>query len=150
MIKLNLPEITPKIIKENGKIAILDLIRKKYIVLTPEEWVRQHYLNYLITHLHYPKGLIKIESGLSYNSRLKRSDIVVFDNLGKPQVLVECKAPSVPIDNQTLFQASVYNKILKAPLVVVTNGLLHYQFEIKDSGEIVALDILPECKIITS
>jgi hypothetical protein len=138
MIKLNLPEYFPKLLNQKGKIVIFDIIRKKYLILTPEEWVRQHFINYLINTLNYPKGLINVEGGLNYHSRMKRTDIIVFDNLGSPFILIECKAPNIPLDNEVVFQASVYNNIIKAPYVALTNGLQHYflQFEGNEVKEI--------------
>jgi hypothetical protein len=113
MMKLNLPSFDCVVKKEEGKFLILDVIRKKYLVLTPEEWVRQHFVNYLITELNYPKSLIKIEGGLTFNKLSKRSDIVVFNRHGEPWMIVECKSPSQKINQSTLRQASVYNHTLK-------------------------------------
>jgi hypothetical protein len=126
MYKLNLPAFDYKLQKADGKVWIFDVIRKKYIVLTPEEWVRQHFVNYLITELQYPRSLVKVEGGLSYNQLQKRSDIVVFDREGKPWMIIECKSPTLNLSSDTLMQASVYNASLKAKYLTVTNGLLHY------------------------
>jgi hypothetical protein len=125
MVKLNLPEYEYVLKKEEGKLLILDTIRKKYLVLTPEEWVRQHFVNYLIQTLQYPRALIRIEGGLQFNKLQKRSDIVVFDREGKPWMVIECKAPALAMSQQTLRQASVYNHSLKAKYLVITNGLQH-------------------------
>ena len=130
MIKLNLPAFDCVVKKEDGKVFILDLIRKKYIVLTPEEWVRQHFVNYLITELKYPKALIKIEGGLTFNKLSKRSDIVIFNREGSPWMIVECKSPSQKLSQSTLHQASVYNHTLKAKYVTITNGLRHICCEV--------------------
>jgi len=126
MYKLNLPEFDYKLKKAEDKIWIFDGIRKKYIVLTPEEWVRQHFIQYLIQQRNYPKTLIKIEGGLVYNQLQKRTDIVVFNREGKPWMIVECKSPDVPLSPATLSQASVYNASLKAEFITVTNGMVHY------------------------
>jgi hypothetical protein len=126
MFKLNLPDFSYNVRKSDGKVWIFDVIRKKYVVITPEEWVRQHFVHYLIDHLRYPRSLIKIEGGLTYNKLSKRSDIVVFDRLGSPWMLVECKSPEMKINDTTLLQASTYNATLKAPFLTVTNGLVHY------------------------
>jgi hypothetical protein len=125
MYKLNLPEFDCKIKKEDGKVWIFDVIRKKFIVLTPEEWVRQHFISYLITELQYPKSLIKVEGGLTYNQLKKRSDIVVFNREGKPWMIIECKSPELKVSALTLQQASVYNVSLKAKYLTVTNGMVH-------------------------
>jgi len=124
--ELNLPAFDYKLKKAEGKVWIFDIIRKKFVVLLPEEWVRQHVIHYLINHLGYPKSLIRIEGGLRYNQRVKRADVVVYDRAGAPWMLVECKAPSEPVSDQTLHQASIYNMSLKARYIVLTNGLVQY------------------------
>lgn len=126
MKSLNLPSFACKIAKKEGKNTIFDNIRKKYVLLTPEEWVRQHFINYLIVYLQYPKALISIEGGLHYNRLHKRSDIVVYNRQGTPFMLVECKAPEVKIAQSIFEQATTYNQILKAPYLVVTNGMDSY------------------------
>jgi len=130
MIHLNLPAFDYKLKKEAGKLWIFDVIRKKYVVLLPEEWVRQHFINYLIIDRGYPRSLVRIEGGLSYNQLSKRSDIVVFSREGKPWMIVECKSPDIPVTDAVLFQAATYNKTLQARYLVVTNGLLHICSEI--------------------
>jgi hypothetical protein len=126
MKPLNLPQFDYKIEKKAGKNAIFDMIRKKYVVLTPEEWVRQHFVHYLIEHLQYPKTLISIEGGLQYNRMQKRSDIVVYTRNTLPFMLIECKAPEVKVSQRIFEQAAMYNQTLKAVYVVITNGLEHY------------------------
>ncbi|HEY0743744.1 MAG TPA: type I restriction enzyme HsdR N-terminal domain-containing protein [Chryseosolibacter sp.] len=126
MVKLNLPEFDCKLKKAEGKVWIFDVIRKKYIVLTPEEWVRQHFINYLIIEKKYPRALIRVEGGLNYNQLQKRSDIVVFDRQGSAWMIVECKSPTLALSETTLQQVSAYNASLKAKFIAVTNGLVHY------------------------
>ena len=126
MHPLNLPTFDYKLKKAEGKVWIFDVIRKKYIILTPEEWVRQHFIHYLLSELKYPRTLVKIEGGLTYNQLAKRSDIVVFDREGKPWMLIECKSPDLKLSENTLHQASAYNATLKAKYLTVTNGLKHY------------------------
>ncbi len=121
--KLNLPQFELKIKEEEGKIYIFDLLRKNYFLLTPEEWVRQHFIHLLINHYNYPKSLIKIESGLRYNKLLKRSDIIVYNRDGKPFLLVECKSAEIKLNNNGFEQASVYNKTIQSEFIVLTNGL---------------------------
>ncbi len=128
MFELNLPDADCKIKKEEGKVLIFDRIRKKYLVLTPEEWVRQHLLAFFIDHLKYPKGLISVESGLKYNKQAKRSDILVMNKAGGYFLLCECKAPTVKIDENTLQQAMVYAKTLNPDFLVLSNGLTHLVF----------------------
>ena len=135
MKKLNLPPFNYKIKRETNGNKIFDIIRKKYLVLTPEEWVRQHFVHFLINHLHYPKSLISIESGLKYNSLRKRSDIVVYDKMGSPFLLVECKSANSPITSNAVFQAGTYNHTLKAKYIVVTNGLSFLCGKVKSSNE---------------
>ncbi|MBL6448314.1 type I restriction enzyme HsdR N-terminal domain-containing protein [Fulvivirga sp. 29W222] len=126
MIELNLPRIECNIRKKEGKIEIFDVVRKKFIQLTPEEWVRQHMIHFLINEQEYPKSLIKVESGLKYNRLQKRSDILVYSRSATPFLIVECKSYDVKITQATIDQVSVYNKQLGAPYAVVSNGLIHY------------------------
>jgi hypothetical protein len=126
MYKLNLPSFDYKLKKADGKVWIFDLIRKKYIVLTPEEWVRQHFLHYMIDAFKYPRALIKVEGGLTYNQLAKRSDILIFDRAGSPWMLVECKSPEMKLSEATLQQASVYNATLQAKYLTITNGMNYY------------------------
>lgn len=126
MHKLNLPEFDVRLKKADGKVWIFDGIRKKYIVLTPEEWVRQHFVHYLLTEKKYPRSLIKVEGGLVYNQLQKRTDIVVFDRQGKPWMVIECKSPATTVSPATLSQAAVYNTTLQAGYLSVTNGLVHF------------------------
>jgi hypothetical protein len=121
--KLNLPQFDIKIKEEAGKKYIFDSIRKKYILLTPEEWVRQHFLHLLIQHYQYPKALIKVESGLRYNKMLKRSDIILYDRTGNPFILIECKSADQKISQAGFEQAAMYNTTIKAQYLVLTNGL---------------------------
>jgi hypothetical protein len=125
MYQLNLPSFDYKLKKADGKVWIFDVIRKKYIVLTPEEWVRQHFIHHLINDFKYPRSLVKIEGGLTYNQLQKRSDITVFDREGKPWMIVECKSPTVNLSESTLQQAAVYNATLRAKYLTVTNGMMH-------------------------
>lgn len=134
MFKLNLPDFNLTIRKEDGKVWIFDMIRKKYIVLTPEEWVRQHFIHYLVNELKYPKTLFRIEGSLSYNKLQKRSDIVIHDRDGKPWMLVECKAPNIKLTQKAFNQVAVYNMTIGARFVAVTNGMVQYCFEASVGG----------------
>jgi predicted type IV restriction endonuclease len=120
---LAFPPYEHRLREAEGKLWIFDNIRKKFLVLTPEEWVRQHIVNYLIHNLGYPKSLIKIEGGLSYNQLAKRSDIVVFDRDAKPWLLIECKAPSVKLSESVIQQVILYNATIGAKHIAVSNGL---------------------------
>ncbi len=126
MHKLNLPEYDLKIKTANKKTQIFDAVRKKYVSLTPEEWVRQHIIRFLIESKGVPASLIAIEKGLSYNKLKKRSDVLVYDRNGLPYLLVECKAPKVKITQETFHQIARYNRSLHVKYLVVTNGLNHF------------------------
>ncbi len=143
MVALNLPEFEVKLKKSEGKVWIFDGIRKKYVVMTPEEWVRQHLVYYFIHHLHYPKSLIKIEQGLKYNELQKRSDIIVFNRTGNPWMIVECKSPLVELNQNTAQQVTVYNSNIQARYVALSNGIKHICYEAKGTN-VVLLNNFPE------
>ena len=126
MKKLNLPAYEYKLKQEGKKTKIFDALRKKYLVLTPEEWVRQHVIHYLIENLNFPKGLIAIEKGLKVNGLSKRADILVYSKKGEPIFMVECKAPEIKITQKVFDQIGRYNISLKLPYLMVTNGLDHF------------------------
>jgi hypothetical protein len=130
MEALNLPPFDHKVTKSGANYLIFDILRRKNIVLTPEEWVRQHFLHYLINNLGYPKRLISIERGTNYNKLQKRTDLCVYDNFGNPLMLIECKAAYVPVTQDVVKQVSVYNQTIKARFVVITNGLAHYCWQV--------------------
>ncbi|MFC2123909.1 type I restriction enzyme HsdR N-terminal domain-containing protein [Bacteroidota bacterium] len=144
MKKLNLPPYEVKVKSIDDKVRIFDLLRKKYVLLTPEEWVRQHFLHFLIRYNDYPKALIKVESGLNYNNRLKRSDIIVYNRKGGVFMIVECKAPDKKINKKSLEQAGIYGKSLKPEYLCLTNGLQHL-FWIMDykAGKAEQIDDVP-------
>lgn len=123
--QLNLPHFEPQLLEKEGKFWVFDTLRKKQLVLTPEEWVRQHWINFLITQLKFPKGLLALEKGLMYNKLLKRTDLVVWDKSGKPYLLIECKAPKIKLTQKTIEQACMYHKELKTPFLIISNGLQH-------------------------
>lgn len=134
MKKLNLPEFPAKVKHVEGKVLIFDMIRKKYVQLTPEEWVRQNFIYFLVNFLDYPKSLIRVESGLRYNRLLKRSDILVFNRDAEALLLVECKSPDSKITQNVVDQAAVYNRSLKARYLLVTNGIQHLCWKISENG----------------
>lgn len=126
-MQLNLPAIKLKTrISKTGKTEVFDSFRKKYVVLTPEEWVRQHFLLYLVNIKGYPISLIAVEKGLKVNQMQKRFDAVVYDNNKKPVVLVEFKSPQVKPDQNVFDQVSRYNLAIKVNYLIVSNGLNHY------------------------
>lgn len=126
MQELNLPQYPVKIKEEDGVRYIFDFIRKKYLVLLPEEWVRQNFIHFLVTDKGYASSLIAIEKGLKLNELHKRADIVIYDNQANPIVLIECKAPKIKINQEVFEQVARYNVVFKVPYIVVTNGLEHY------------------------
>jgi len=123
---LQLPPYPFKITEDEGILTIFDEIRKKHIIVTPEEWVRQHFVQYLINQKGYPKALIKLEGGLKLHGKARRTDIVVFNPKGERMLLIECKAPSVNIDQKVFDQVARYNMVHKVSLLAVSNGLEHY------------------------
>ncbi|MBQ0117974.1 MAG: type I restriction enzyme HsdR N-terminal domain-containing protein [Flavobacterium sp.] len=126
MQQLNFPKYTFRFKNSENKIAIFDEIRKKFVVLNPEEWVRQHVLQYLLLDKKYPKSHINVEKIVKINGQNKRYDLVVFHPDGSIFLLVECKAPEVKITQHTFDQIARYNGILQADYLMVTNGLNHY------------------------
>ena len=126
MQKLNFPTYSFRFKNSENNVAIFDEIRKKFILLTPEEWVRQHTLHYLIQDKNYPKSHINVEKLIKINTLNKRYDIVVFQPNGEIFLLIECKAPEVAISQQTFDQIARYNLTLKAKYLMLTNGINHY------------------------
>ncbi|TCO07083.1 type I restriction enzyme HsdR N-terminal domain-containing protein [Natronoflexus pectinivorans] len=143
MQKLNLPPIEAKITADGNRQRIFDIIRKKYVVLTPEEWVRQHFVHYLLS-LEYSASLMAVEKLVVVNELKQRADVVVYNKKRTPVMIVECKSPTVPLTNDTLAQAARYNIRLGVSYLVITNGLNHYCIKIdRESGKAEVLDALP-------
>jgi hypothetical protein len=126
MQPLNLPTYSFKIKSSENKYFIFDIVRKKYVMLTPEEWVRQHIIHYLIQEKNYPISLIAVEKKVTVNKLTKRTDILVFNTKGNPHIIVECKAPSIKISQDAFDQIARYNLKLDANYLIVTNGLTHF------------------------
>jgi len=126
MQPLNLPTYKFKIKSNENKYSIFDIVRKKYVILTPEEWVRQHIIHFLIEEKKYPISLMAIEKKVTINKLTKRTDILIFNTKGLPHIIVECKAPSVNINQNAFDQIARYNLKLNATYLIVTNGLKHY------------------------
>jgi hypothetical protein len=127
MHKLNLPPYQFNITeKENKKQQIFDEIRRKFVALTPEEWVRQNFVKYLIEEKKFPKGLIAIEMAVDISKNTNRCDVVCFNKEAKPIVIVECKAPKVKISKEVFEQTARYNMNLQTKYVIMTNGINHY------------------------
>lgn len=126
MQKLNFPSYTFRFKNSENKVSIFDEIRKKFMLMTPEEWVRQNVVRFLLEEKKYPKSYINVEKIIKINGLTKRYDIVVFQPNGKIFLLIECKAPEVPISQNTFDQIARYNMVLEAEFLMVTNGLNHY------------------------
>jgi hypothetical protein len=132
--KLNLPPFDFNIRSSGQSKEIFDSFRRKYIVLTPEEWVRQHFAVFLRDQLHYPQGLMALEVEFKRNGVSNRADIVVYDRSGSPWLIVECKAPEVKLSQDVFYQASRYHSGLGASFIAITNGLVHYCCVLKQDG----------------
>lgn len=126
MQKLNFPDFSFRFKNSENKVLVFDEIRKKFIVLTPEEWVRIHVVQFLMIEKNYPKSLINVEKVIKINGLIKRYDVVVFQPDGSIFLVVECKQPNVPISQTVFDQIARYNLTLKAEYLMVTNGLNHY------------------------
>lgn len=126
MHKLNFPNYGLEIRESAGQLAVFDVIRKKWVPLLPEEWVRQHAVQFLVHEKGFPAGLISIEKGFKYQGMQQRADIVAYNRRGEALLMVECKAPSVQIGQAVFDQAARYNRVIRAAYLYVTNGLQHY------------------------
>ncbi len=149
MKELNFPHFEFKYKVCEGKTWIYDALRKKYVVLLPEEWVRQNLIAFLMIHKNYPRSLITVEKQIIYNNLKKRADIVVFAKNGKPAVIVECKAYNVDITNETLLQLSQYAASLHTRMFLLSNGIKHFFGEYDlNKKKYIFLDEIPEYKYI--
>jgi len=135
MVELNFPTYSFRLKSKENKVFIFDILRKKEVVLTPEEWVRQHVVHWLLKDKNYPASIIAIEKQLQLNKTTKRTDILLFDKKGMPDVIVECKAPHIPITQASFDQIARYNLQLNANVLMVTNGLQHYYCAIDHKKE---------------
>ncbi len=135
MQSLNFPVYDFRFKNSENKVHIFDTIRKKFVVLQPEEWVRQNVVQFLIHQKKYPKSLINVEKQLTVNTLKKRYDIVIFDSLGNITLLVECKSPKITVNQETFDQIAKYNMHLKAEFLMVTNGLRHFYCKMDYSKE---------------
>jgi hypothetical protein len=126
MQALNLPPFPLRTAEINGRPAIFDAFRRRYVALTPEEWVRQHFLHWLVSHKNYPAGRIAVEASLQYNKMQKRADAIVYGGEGQALMIIECKAPQVPVTQEVFDQIARYNFSFRVAYLAVTNGLDHY------------------------
>lgn len=144
MLELTLPAFDYKVRKTSGTVLIFDVIRKKYVVLTPEEWVRQHVIHYLAEHKHYPLSLIAVEREIPLYGMRRRFDLVCYDREGNPYLLIECKAPAIELNQKVFDQAFRYNLTLAAPYVAITNGIRHFCGKIDTHRGFVFLEDFPD------
>jgi len=148
---LNLPKTPLKLVRVEGALKVQCLVRKRKIILTPEEWVRQHFIFFLHKNLDYPLSLMKVEKQILVNGLKKRFDIVAYNARGEMKVLVECKAARIELDASVFDQAARYNLNLKVPFLVITNGMKHYCAEVNtESKSISYLDNIPSYEEVKS
>lgn len=129
MQALNFPTYKFRFKNSENKLQIFDVIRKKFVILQPEEWVRQHVIHFLLTEKKYPKSLINVEKKIIINDLVKRYDIVIYHPDGAINIAIECKSPSISIEQQTFDQIARYNRVLKADFLMLTNGLMHIYYK---------------------
>ena len=145
MYELNLPKYGIKIANENGHLTIFDVLRRKYVALTPEEWVRQHFVHYLIGHKGYPLTLMANEIQLAIGNKKLRCDSVLYDRSLKPRMIIEYKAPTVNITQKVFDQITVYNMLLHVDYLVVSNGIKHYCCQMDyDNQKYLFLEDIPD------
>ncbi|MCD8210373.1 MAG: type I restriction enzyme HsdR N-terminal domain-containing protein [Prevotella sp.] len=145
MYPLNLPQYEIKISQRNGKSYIFDSLRLKYVSLTPEEWVRQHFINYLATYLGYPKGLLVNEAEIKIGEKKLRCDSVLYNKESLPRMIIEYKAPTIEITQKVIDQVAAYNSLLKAEYLVVSNGIKHFCFKVDyKKRKLLALKEIPK------
>ena len=126
MYELNRPKYGIKIKNDKGHQSIFDVLRRKYVALTPEEWVRQHFVHFLIEHKGYPKALMANEIQLAIGNKKLRCDSVLYDRTLRPRMIIEYKAPTVNITQKVFDQITIYNMLLHVDYLVVSNGIKHY------------------------
>ncbi|MBM3916290.1 MAG: type I restriction enzyme HsdR N-terminal domain-containing protein [Sphingomonadales bacterium] len=136
---LNLPKAALKLNSKAGRIYIHCLLRKKPIVLTPEEWVRQHLIAYLHHHLGYPMEKMAIEKEIQFDGFIRRWDLVVFDQAFQAHILLECKAPQIPISHEVFMQIANYQSKIQAPFLILSNGLTHLIYQVNFEQKILEL-----------
>ena len=145
MIQLNLPPYQLRVRETNGRKQILDILRRKYVALTPEEWVRQHFIHYLIDHKGYPAPLLANEVPLQVGEKKVRADSVLYDNHLRPRMIIEYKAPTIPLTQKVFEQISVYNLLLHVDYLIISNGIDTYICKMDyDSQTYTFLEAIPD------
>ena len=134
MLELNLPSADIRLERRDGRLFIWDFVRRRWVVLTPEEWVRQHFSHWMTEHLGYPLARLGHEISLELNGMQRRADAVFYDHEGLPLVIVEFKAPHISISQKTFDQISRYNMVLQVPYLIISNGLQHFCLHVREDG----------------
>ena len=129
---LQLPKAELRLIRRGKGIQVWCGLRKKFLLMTPEEWVRQHVIHFLIHHLGYPQGRMASEYAISYNGLSKRCDLVAFNAEGKPKMIFEFKAPEVQLSQKAVFQIAQYSKVLQVERLIISNGNQHFNCELSE------------------
>ncbi|MFA4045333.1 type I restriction enzyme HsdR N-terminal domain-containing protein [Prevotella sp. PCHR] len=147
MYRLNLPPYEIKIKEKGGRHAVFDVLRRKYVNLTPEEWVRQHFIHYLTEHKGYPTSLLANEVKLRLGQKSLRCDSVLYDNMLQPRMIIEYKAPTIQITQKTFNQIFAYNILMHVDYLVVSNGMSHYCCRMDyEGGKYTFLNDIPDYK----
>ena len=147
MQELNLPRYEISVKRNGERLTIFDFLRRRHVALTPEEWVRQHFVHFLVEHKGYPKGLLANEVELSVGEKNLRCDSILYDPSLKPRMIVEYKAPSVVLTQKVFQQIATYNLLLHVDYLVVSNGLTHYCVKMDyDNQKYLFLDDIPDYK----
>ena len=150
-MQINLPSCEIKVREQNGRREVFDFLRRRYVALTPEEWVRQHFTHFLVEHEGYPTGLLANEMELRVGEKRMRCDTVLYSPTLQPRMIVEYKAPDIAITQRVFDQITVYNMLLHADYLVVTNGMLHYCLRMDyDRHSYEFLGDIPDYKTITN
>ena len=150
MYNLNLPKFDAKVRKNNNILEVFDILRKKYVALTPEEWVRQNFVHYLISEKNYPASLMVNEANITLNNLNRRCDTVVYNNKLEPKIIIEYKKPAVAITQKVFDQIARYNLVLKVNYLIVSNGQNHYCCKMNyDDMSYTYLSEIPDYTLIT-
>ena len=134
MLELNLPSADIRLERRDGRLFIWDFVRRRWVTLTPEEWVRQHFSHWMTEHLGYPLARLGHEISLELNGMQRRADAVFYDHEGLPLVIVEFKAPHISISQKTFDQISRYNMVLQVPYLIISNGIQHFCLHVREDG----------------
>ena len=134
MLELNLPSADIRLERRNGRLFIWDFVRRRWVTLTPEEWVRQHFSHWMTEHLGYPMARLGHEISLELNGMQRRADAVFYDRESRPLVIVEFKAPHIAISQKTFDQISRYNMVMQVPYLIISNGMQHFCLHVRENG----------------